>query len=377
MPVTECFFIPESAIPDEFYTTTEIEADFDIDVLQEYRMRMDREGRWMHRVIEIVEQHPQPRRAMRPRRAVGADDPPAIVAQSAESLDDTSLVGAVNATNGRALYSDIMGSGQRQFFAEITMRCAIRYEGQKSLIMSLYHTDFTRGSGLLVVLSNQHPVADFVYCRYKWSTQDQIEFSQHGKLPLTLSDLTGAKPVLPICYHVRDLECTYQGPEVSSSTFRRLNSCRHDRLLVWNLTGPDDLHRPAPLTVIPSEDLCPTMSQRVKLSKNLNINKKETHAERTPSLSSMLRSGLYASEYRVQSLGPLAYQKQETHWDALWALFDRFTKAESLEHPKGRVRDPKAYMQPLWMLHERLVQEDYRDLSSSAPATKRKRSPES
>lgn len=223
---------------------------------------------------------------------------------------------------------------------------------------------------MLIVLSNEHPVCDFAFCRFHWTSEEQLEYFRSGLPPKTVSDLPGMKAVLPICYYTRDLECTFYGPEVSSANFRRLNSCQYKRLVVWNLFGPDDLHDPSSLIVIPSEDIRPTESQRSTLIKNLNKNKKKLHSDRTPDVSSLLSTGLYASEYAVGASGPLAYT--ESAWDEVWKLLNQFTSPQTIDHPTGKPRHTESYMQPLWKLHQRLMQEDNRDIAA-ATSLKRKR----
>lgn len=212
-------------------------------------------------------------------------------------------------------------------------------------------------------MSSEHPVGDFVFTRFTWTSQDQDKYARTGSPPLTISDLPGLKAVLPVCYYSRDLECTFMGPELTQANFRRLNSCRQNRLVVWNLTGADDLDRPS-LAVVPSEDIGPTAGQRTKLSKK--VNKKQEFSERMPTISSTFNTGLYASDYAVGPAGPLAYSGGE--WDDIWELLDRFTREPTVQHPEGRPRNTASYMQPLWQTHKRLVQEDDRDLEEPRDA---------
>lgn len=174
-------------------------------------------------------------------------------------------------------------------------------------------------------------------------------------------------------YYTRHLECGIHGPEIASSVFRRLNSSQSSRLVIWNILGADDPGDPGPLLLVPSEDIRPTEGQRVQLESNLGLDQTTARASRTPLLSALLGTGLPASRYAIGSGGPLAYTGAR-HVGVMWETCDRIARLESFEHPSGMVRDnASSYMQPLWSIHERLVQEDRRDVAArSSGSLKRK-----
>lgn len=56
------YCIPERYIPDHFYTTNNIETSFDIPAFWPFCVPMDKDGRWMGRVFEIMDNELQPRK---------------------------------------------------------------------------------------------------------------------------------------------------------------------------------------------------------------------------------------------------------------------------------------------------------------------------
>jgi hypothetical protein len=224
-------------------------------------------------------------------------------------------------------------------------------------VISVTNPNF-RKSGLLSVLATDHPMGDFKFCHYRWSIQEQHKFlsSDLPSPPKTVDQLPPCTPSVPIYYYARDLETTSAGPNLTEAQFRRLNSCRNNRLVVWNLWGPDSLDRVNPLVVIPSEDLCPTQAQRDLFANNLTKNKAEEFTDRTPLLSNLLTSGLFAAEYGVGCGGPLTYDGHS--WGQIWEFFHKFTRCGQFQHPLGRIRDPASFRYPLWKLNERLARED-------------------
>lgn len=298
-------------------------------------MVMDKDGEWLDRVIAIILEE-KPRRSSRPLRPGPVEA--CKTDSSDEPIDGVDSMQALS-LHGRAAYSRISTHCTRQFFGGLMLECA------------------ERGSGLLFALSHENPSGEFGYCRYRWSKEEQSKFLKDGIPPRTISDLSGITNVLPLCFYTRDLECTFQGPEISSANYRRLAACNFGRLIIWNLTGPDDSNRPGPLVVVPSKDISATEGQRALFVKNLVISKKTQHSNRTPSVSAVLESGLAASDYTVGASGPLVYG--EHRLDALWTLCEKFSQQQSpIEHPKGRFHDPSAYLIPLSALHERHARED-------------------
>jgi hypothetical protein len=125
--------------------------------------------------------------------------------------------------------------------------------------------------------------------------------------------------------------------------------------MIWNLAGPDELGPSGPLIVIPSEDLCPTNAQRELFASNLRKKKAEEFTDRTPVISAVLNTGLFAAEYGVGKMGPLVYDGDA--WGEIWQLLNDFTKPSPLQHPEGYLRDTASFRHPLWKLHTRLTQE--------------------
>ncbi|KAH0175060.1 hypothetical protein KCU67_g434, partial [Aureobasidium melanogenum] len=334
--ITELFFLPEFVLPDTFYTTLELEADFELPAFSRYRMPKDENGKWLERIIEIMLGSP-PRKDSRPVRDenMKVEDTPRDLFEELNIQDR--LPG-----HGRTLYREITMHGIREFFDNIMLQCA------------------TRKSGVIIAFSHEHPVCDFGFCRYSWTEEEKAAWETTGTPPVILSDLSGATPTLPLLYYVRSLETTFQGPEVLSTSFRRLNSNGIGRLLVWDLFGNDDLKRNGPLLVVPSKHFEPTENQRTNFSENLKLHKRKQHAIRTPVLSAVLNSGLTASQYAVSPAGPSVYY--ESQWDALWLMFDDFlgSSTDIVEHPCGHLHKKKEYLCSLSELHERLVEEDRR-----------------
>ncbi len=117
--------------------------------------------------------------------------------------------------------------------------------------------------------------------------------------------------------------------------------------------------------VVPSEDIGPTAAMRDLYARNLQVNKAEGFTERTPLISHVLNSGLSVADYVVGSHGPMIYDRSNgTDWIAgeVWALLDRFTRLEPLQHPKSRRRDTASYRCPLWKVHKRLAEDEISEL---------------
>ena len=213
-------------------------------------------------------------------------------------------------------------------------------------------------SGLIVVLATDHPMGDFGFLRYKWTQSEQLAYSQSGISPKTVNDLPAYTPIIPIYYYVKDLGCDFRGPNLTAPQYRRLNSCRDHRLIIWNLWGPDEVNRQCPLVAIPSEDLCPTQEQRALFLRNLDMeNNSGKFAERTPLISSLLNTGLLAADYTIYSQGPLNYHGDGADWSEVWKFFERFTQQSQLQHPRNCIRNSALYRHTLCKLNTRLVQE--------------------
>ena len=226
-------------------------------------------------------------------------------------------------------------------------------------VIILLRLTLIRRSRILVILANNHPMGDFGFASYEWTSQEQEEFMNIGVPPKTVDDLPGLTPVVPICYYTRHSESTFRGPNLTAPQFRRLNSCGNHRLIIWNLWGPDETEQLCPLVVIPSEDLCPTKAQRKLFAENLKVEKVTKQISRQPWISSLLSSGLFAADYVVGNRGPWVFAGND--WHEVWELFKAFASWSRLQFPEGRVRDPALYRCALRDIHERLLEEDMRD----------------
>ena len=207
-------------------------------------------------------------------------------------------------------------------------------------------------------------MGDFGFCRYTWTFQEQRQFFRTGRPPKLIHQLPSHTPIILMYYYTRHLECTSNGPNLTAPQFRRLNSCAHSRLVIWNLWGPDD-HRPRPLLVVPTTDISPTAAQRDLYARNLLIHKATAFTERTPLASYVLNAGLTMTDYVVGNQGPMLYDHGDADdWIAgeMWALLHQFTGLETLQHPKPRRRDPASYRYPLWEVHTRLVEDEVIEL---------------
>lgn len=204
-------------------------------------------------------------------------------------------------------------------------------------------------------------MGDFGLLRYHWTQLEQQEYIRSGIPPKTVNDLPAHTPIVPVYYYVKDLECDFRGPNVTAAQFRRLNSCRNHRLVVWNLWGPDEPDQLRPLIVIPSEDLRPVHEQRALFKRNLEMeNNDGKFAERTPLVSALLSTGLLASDYKIQSQGPLEYD-DGSNWGQVWRFFEQFLDHSSqdsqLQNPKGKMRNGTLYRCSLRKIHSRAVKE--------------------
>lgn len=128
-------FLPERFIPDEFYTTFDITADFEREDFLRFRVEMDRDMRWVERVESIINDHPVPRLERgRPDRPAATPSLGAIARQTVGEASSLSKSRAAVkhsrlATRGREEYLRAMSNGHRRFFYATLEQCAIRYVG--------------------------------------------------------------------------------------------------------------------------------------------------------------------------------------------------------------------------------------------------------
>lgn len=83
-------------------------------------------------------------------------------------------------------------------------------------VIILLRLTLIRRSGILVILANNHPIGDFGFASYEWTSQEQAEFLKSGMPPKTVNDLPGLTPVVPICYYTRHSESTFREPNVTA-----------------------------------------------------------------------------------------------------------------------------------------------------------------
>ena len=231
-----------------------------------------------------------------------------------------------------------------------------------------------RRSGLLVIFARNHPMCDFAYCRYNWTANEAEAFLRHAEPPLPAHKLPSGVDLLLLCYYVGNNEAWIQGPTITPAQFRRLNSCTEPRLVIWDLGGVDTLKQPLAPVVIPSADISPTQAQRSIFAANLTVREANKRTANSPTVSSLLNTGLFAAEYAPDTAGPCEYDGND--WSTLWKLLEHWTQSEPLQHPKGLKRDPETYRCSLRKAHQRLVQQHslrapgYDEVMSNRSATR-------
>ncbi|GAB7349839.1 hypothetical protein MBLNU459_g0543t1 [Dothideomycetes sp. NU459] len=337
-PLVEFFFIPERELPDAFYTSLAKDVNFE-GISDQYRVHMDKEGRWVSRVKHIIEAHPHPRKpGGRPTRP---PPKPTVTMDAAAPPPTEAVAPKAMKAHGYRDFAQLMTTGQRRFFREAMEHFA------------------TSMSGLLVVLARGHPLGDFGLCRYRWTDLERLTFLATGVPPKTAHELAADTPVCPIYYFARDGESSFRGPGIRSGHFRRLNSCQEKRLIIWDLAGQDGKARPLVPIVIPSEDVQPTEGQRAVFSSWLDPVQRRKGFEVTPLISAVLDQPFFAAEYGVGRGGPMVYDG--TDWSGLWRLLIEFTLPQTFSHPPGVARDPAQYRYTLSHLHQRLFEEQFRN----------------
>ncbi|KAG8532802.1 uncharacterized protein KY384_002680 [Bacidia gigantensis] len=335
-PHRVCYFLPECVIPDDFYTTLEKEVSFDIPKFQAYRIVMDNEGHWASRILQVILQNQEPRQVSpRPTRIIEA-----TASSNLEHCEELQPILQTRNTlsSGRGRYASVMTQQHNQFFWEILMQCAMERRG------------------LIFALSSDHPMGDFGFCDYTWTDIECLKLRKSSTTPRTIHELPAETCTVPLYYFVNSVECDFRGPVVTAPQFRRLNSCANSRFVLWNLYGLDGQNQSSPLSIIPSDDLHPTLEQRDRFSENLKVKKKEKHVKRSPQVSHLLNSGLLAADYNIGKRGPLIYS--ESAWHKLWQFFiDAASTQEEFKHPAGYRRDIGRYRCSLQDIHTRLIQE--------------------
>ena len=116
------FFIPERELPDEFFTSTEKEANFELyPHFQKYKIIMDEDGDWLQAVARVMKDNPHPRKkGDRPARPRHEDQSPDIA--TAEVMPSARS----NVILGRAEYKEVLIQTHRRLFYRLMARCAER-----------------------------------------------------------------------------------------------------------------------------------------------------------------------------------------------------------------------------------------------------------
>lgn len=203
-----------------------------------------------------------------------------------------------------------------------------------------------------MVLPTNHPLGDFAYCSYAWTSAERRAYEEHRTPPVCLHHLPRAAPVVPFYVFTRDSECDWHGPRMRAPKLRRLDSCAKYRLLLFDLFGTDAPHESRPLAIVPSEDVQPTASQRQRFERNLNdVRWGEDFPEVTPPLDHLLCGGRILSDYYLCASGPLVYE--EADWRLLWSLLSGVASPKpQFEHPPGVPRDSSSYRHSVQAVHE-------------------------
>ena len=120
-PTKIVYFVPEFEIPDEFYTTLALEADFTIPQFQQYRVVVDENKRWIAEIKRIIEASPNPRKpGARPSR------PLILPSDKSQNSKGTAYAVKTSSNPGRKEHKEAMLHGHRQFFYSLLDECVRR-----------------------------------------------------------------------------------------------------------------------------------------------------------------------------------------------------------------------------------------------------------
>ncbi|EMD95255.1 hypothetical protein COCHEDRAFT_1201645 [Bipolaris maydis C5] len=318
----QCFFLPEWRIPDKFYTTDAKEGDFSRPEFEPYWLRMDPDGYWVQRVYEIIQQNPQPRQTGgRPHRETKKATNPF----KSESIHE--IASSPNHVQGF----------HRKLFFTIMAQCA------------------ARRSGLIIVLSRSSSLADFAFCRYTWTTEQQRRFAEDQQVPCTISELPRHTSVIPLLVYSKTRESTSRGPSITATEFERLDASSSHRILIFDLFGSEGRNMYSPLLAVPSNDLSPTQEQRNLFYSNKGKHKNEEFEERVPLLAELLHSGHTPMDYVLSSKGPLLFEPELNPWGELWQLLDQILGLDSFSHPPAHKRCTTSYRVSIQEIHQGLA----------------------
>lgn len=171
---------------------------------------------------------------------------------------------------------------------------------------------------------------------------------------MTVDEMPPDACLVYLTYYSRYAESSFCGPNVTAAQFRRINSCKAYRLLLWDMAGFDTMERQMVPAIIPSEDLRPSELQRQRFERNQGVR----NPQLMPSITGLLATGLYASEYTVGNGGPAVWDGAQ--WSEVWHLLDAFTKDQVVEHPAGMFREPSQYRHTVRAMNYRISEEHFR-----------------
>lgn len=289
---------------------------------------MDTYGNWVKRVYDIIIGTPQPRHAgHRPSRRLVASEQPA--ADPPQLQSQSQLQPTVSPVN------HVMAFHQK-LFDTLMAQCA------------------THLQGLVVALSRSDPLGDYAYCRYAWTTDEQETFLNHRRIPCTITQLPHSTPVVPFMLYTRSREGTSRGPMLTATEFERLDICRQDRLLIFDLLGQEGHDLYGPLLVVPSDDVRPTAEQRALFKSNRSKDKDQEFEGRAPLLAELLYTRHNPVDYVVSAGGPLVFEKTG-YWNELWSLLNTCSGTDNFDHPHSHQRRPDDYRVTVQELHQNLA----------------------
>lgn len=193
------------------------------------------------------------------------------------------------------------------------------------------------------MLATNHLCGDFAFVRYRWTKEEQRRFQQFALPPKYAHELPADVEMVLLPVYSQHAEAYYHGPNMRPRQYRRLDSCKLNRLIIWYIGGPDLAKQPLTPAVIPSEDLLPTAAQRAIFRDNLAVNHNQGDFDnKTPTLSSLMSTGLFAADYAVGNEGVIS--TKAGGWRALWNLLHNgFLGLSPLQHPTGFERDPATF----------------------------------
>ncbi|KAF2672845.1 hypothetical protein BT63DRAFT_436691 [Microthyrium microscopicum] len=328
--VKKALFIPEYQIPREFYTTSEMYANFDRPEFQSYRFDLDEEGGWVSKVVNIIKATPRPRRSEAALQTLGTFNESSINPPEEEKTMSIPSVSILNKMHQKCLC---------QLWTRLMTVFAIRK------------------SGLLLIQASEHPVADLAYARYKWTEREQHSFLEHGIPPRTIHRMPPKTPLVAVLYYWRKAAIDHQGPNLSVSTFRRWDNKFAKLIIVDFWSGDQPVESVSlPYLLIPSDDVRPTEEQRARYFQNLDMRDNRTLVA---VLCYLLGCGVSLTSYRVAVLGPQSYDGLDRAWSSMIKILDKFISDEYVHHPHGNEHWAVRYRTTLQALNQELARDLY------------------